>query len=204
MDSKMKLKYSIYIFLSLLMVGCGTSKPINVKLTTPDLYIRPENILKKQIKIALEELKISPSIPPDNIIGRAKTGMFNVSADLVADEPINVIVTKALKKGFEQAGFKVVDLKDSNYMVEGSIEKFWVDEHATGWSFEYAKAYVRYDLIIRKPNGGTVWANTIEKFKVSRKSMDSSSSIIPTLTLALRDSVESIFEDQSFWKAFLK
>ena len=204
MDTKIKLKYFIYILSLLLMTGCGTSKPVNVKLTTSDLYIRPENILKKEVKISFEELKIGPSIPSDNIIGRAKSGMFNVTTDLVVDEPTNIIVTKALKKGFEQAGFKIVDLKDANYIVQGSVEKFWGEEHATGWSPEYAKAYVKYDLIIRKPNGITVWANTIEMFKVSRKSMDSTSLIIPTLTLALRDSVESIFEDQSFWKAILK
>lgn len=204
MDSRIKLKYFIFIISLLIMTGCGSSRPINVKLIPLDLDIRPENILKKQVKIYIEELKISPSMPTDNIIGKAKTGFFNVTTNLVADKPISTIVTKSIKEGFEQFGFEIVDRQDANYILQGTVEKFWVDEHATGWSLEYSKAYVRYDLIIRKSNRDAIWANTIEKFKASSKSIDASPSIIRTLSLALRESVESIFEDQSFWKAILQ
>ena len=128
MDSRIKLEYFIFIIFLLLMTSCGSSRPINVKLVTLDLDVRPENILKKQVKIYIEEFKISPPMPPDNIIGKAKTGFFNVTTNLVADEPISTIVTKSIKKGFEQFGFEIVDRKDANYMVQGIVEKFWVEE----------------------------------------------------------------------------
>jgi hypothetical protein len=84
------------------------------------------------------------------------------------------------------------------------VEKFWVDEYATGLSLEYSKASVRYDIIIKNSQSATVWANTLDMFKTSGKSMDTTGNNIPTLLLALKESVEAIFRDQTFWNAFPK
>jgi hypothetical protein len=152
------------------------------------------------MKIAVSEFKQSTGKPP-NTIGEAKTGAFNSLTPIISEEPANVIVRNAIKKGLEGIGLTVVEPGEAGYRVEGTVEKLWVDEHATGISLEYAKAHVKYDIYVRNGQGETVWANTIEGFKTSPKSADATRDDIPTLTTALEESVRSFVEDPGFWNA---
>jgi hypothetical protein len=182
------------MILAVMSIGCASALHVS--------NIEPVYALKAQprgIKVTVNDFKISGH--DNNTIGMAKTGLFNVSTPIVSDVPVTTIVRNAVKKGFEGAGFAVVDLPNADYSIDGTVEKFWVEEYATGLSLEFSKAYVRYDLMLKEAQGKTIWASTQEKFKTSDKNLETTDYNIPTLTSALQESVEAIFENKDFLKA---
>ncbi len=202
MNNFKSLSYLLQICILLVASGCaGTMRAGSI---SPDLNIDKTVNSAAATKVAFEPFRITSKDQTENIIGEAKVGLVNSKADIVSDEKVSSIVADAVRKGFQDAGFNIADPKEANFIVSGMIERFWVDEYATGLSLEYSKASVRYDLIIRNMQGATVWANTLDAYKTSDKSMDTTHNDIPTLSLALKESVEAIFKDQSFWKAISK
>jgi hypothetical protein len=151
--------------------------------------------------IAIGEFEDARQDADGALIGEAKTGFFNFPTEIIADESAEVIVAEAVRDGFEKVGFAIVEPSEADYIVTGQITKFWVEEYATGASLEYAKAYVKYDLLVKNAQGKIVWGNTIDEYIVSEKCLDATESDIPTLTRALRHSVEAIFRNESFWQA---
>jgi hypothetical protein len=196
----MKSTWLIVLFATFWIVGCAADS-VRVGSPAPDGYGPNElSTPVEGMKIAVPEFKQSTGKPP-NTIGEAKTGAFNSLTPIVSEEPANVIVRNSIKKGLEGIGLQVVEKADADYLVDGTVERLWVDEHATGLSLEYAKAHVKYDIYVRNGRGETVWANTIEGFKTSHKSADATRDDIPTLTIATEESVRSFVEDTGFWKA---
>jgi hypothetical protein len=98
------------------------------------------------------------------------------------------------------AGCKIEEKSKADFTVSGQVERFWVDENLGGFS-ENAKASVRYDIILKNREGRFVWGKSVEGRELSGKSIDATKDDIPTLMKALRKSIESIFEDESFWRA---
>lgn len=156
---------------------------------------------EKPVILCVEEFTVVKSISDPYMIGKATTGMFNITKPIRSEDPISHIVTSEITKAFLQGGFTLENKEKSHYIVSGQIERFWVDEYATGWSLEYAKASVRYDIIIKNKDGKFVWANSIEGTHISGKSMDATKDDIPTLLMALKKSIESIFYNKSFLEA---
>ena len=157
----------------------------------------------ENIDVAVESLQdVRPDVT-DTHIGEAKTGAFNGSTMIVAAEPVDVMVTDALRKGLAAVGFNVVDGADADYRVTGQITEFWVTEHATGFSLEYAKAYVKYDLLLKDTQGKILWGSTVDKYLVSDDCWDATEFNTPTLTKALQNSVEALLSDQTFWEAII-
>lgn len=156
----------------------------------------------KRIEVAIGEFDAKNDQLRQNIIGEAKTGFFNSKTPIVSTEPVTSIFRDAIEKGFEEAGFVIVDRQSADYIVSGTIESFWVDEYATGFSLEYSKAYVRYDMFVKTPEGEIVWANTQEQYETSDNSLEATAHNIQTLRQALENSIETIFADNRFWSAF--
>lgn len=199
----MKITSVILLFASLLMFDCATES-IKVHSLTTDIHgYQAKGAPNKEVTIAVSDFKLSTGKSP-NTIGEAKTGAFNAATPVVSDKPANTIVRDSVKQGLVGVGLNVVDSGDAGYRVDGTVEKFWVDEYATGISLEYAKAHVKYDIYVRNARGETVWANTIEGFKTSGKSADATEDDIPTLTASLRESVRSFVEDPGFWNVISK
>ena len=195
----MKNTWLILLFASVSIAGCATDS-VRVGPLAPDTYgWKARSTSGKSTKIAVSEFKQSTGKPP-NTIGEAKTGVFNSLTPIVSEEPANMIVMSSIRKGLEGIGLKVVEPGEADYRVDGTVERLWVDEHATGLSLEYAKAQVKYDIYVRNGRGEIVWANTIEGFKTSPKSADATQDDIPTLTIAIEESVRSFVEDPGFWK----
>jgi hypothetical protein len=198
-------KFRFYLlFICVLLLASGCASTLRVGSISPDINIGNPDKSANNTSVAFEPFKISSKDQKEYIIGEAKVGAFNSKADIVSDEYVSGIVERAVKKGFHIAGFNLVALKDADFTIAGGVEKFWVDEYATGLSFEYSKASVRYDLFIKNKQGATVWANTLDAFKTSDKSMDTTGNDIPTLSAALKESVEAIFKDKTFWEALTK
>lgn len=198
-------KFFFYLLsIGVLFLASGCAQTLRVESISPDLNVSKTNKVENNISVAFEPFKITSKDQKENIIGEAKVGLVNSKADIVSTEQVSSIVAGAVKKGFRDAGFNVVDLRVADFIVTGMVEKFWVDEYATGLSLEYSKGSVRYDIIIKNRQGSTVWANTQDIFKTSDKSMDTTENNMPTLSLALKESVEAIFKDRAFWNAFAK
>jgi hypothetical protein len=173
---------------------------MEVQFTEPSFNVSQSNKRgNREIKVAIAEFDTKTNNLQNNVIGEAKTGLFNSKTPIISTEPITAIFQKTLQKGFKNYGFIVTDAQSADYIVDGTVERFWVDEYATGLSLEYSKAYVRYDLLIQTTGGKIVWANTQEKYETSSTSWDATDHSISTLRIALQKSVESIFNDSSFW-----
>lgn len=182
-----------------LAAGCGPST-MHVQSLRPTLYVqtRPGAGEKRIAVGAFEDARTDAT---GAHIGEAKTGAFNVSTKIIADEPVDVMVATVVRDGFQKAGFSIVEPSAADYIIMGQIRKFWVEEYATGVSFEYAKGFVNYDLFIKNAQGKIIWGNTIDQYIVSGSCWDATEFDIPTLTKALRASVEAIFQDDGFWQA---
>jgi hypothetical protein len=196
------LNFIPHLFFSfVLFFSAGCAQTLRVDSISPDPQVGGPVSLASNVKVAFEPFKITSKDQQENIIGEAKVGLVNSIANIVSTEQVTSMVANAVKKGFRDAGFNIVTLSDAGFIVMGMVEKFWVDEYATGLSFEYSKASVRYDIIIRNRQGATIWANTLDVYKTSDQAMDTTENDIPTLSVALKESVEAIFKDQSFWNA---
>lgn len=188
------------VFAILLLSGCA-AKDSRVQSITPASYgLSSGPGAAGQVKIAMGELKVQTG-KSDRLIGEAKTGGFNSLTPIRTEQTVDGIVKAALENGLREMGLQIVNPADASYRIDGVIEKFWVDEYATGRSFEYARASVKYDVYVRNAGGDVVWANTIDRFKTSGKSMDATADNIPLLTETLAESVRALAEDTGFWKA---
>ena len=204
----MQYKYLPFLLsAAVLIFVSGCTSTLKVKTSTPNLNITRQitDAPANHTTVSFEPFKIVSKDPvPQNVIGEAKVGPFNTPAKIIDSEPADKRVADAVKSGFQHAGFNLVDSQDADFTVSGAVERFWVDEYATGMSMEYSKASVRFDLLIKNRQGAIVWANTLEQFKTSDKSFETTANDLPTLSLALKSAVEAIFKDPTFWKAVAK
>jgi len=183
--------------------GCATS--MQVARIVPELSIHPDpaRLAAPPGAVSVEPFKLtSPEQTDPKVIGEAKLGLLNTKARILSTDDIGALVTAAVEHGFRQAGFIVTNASNADYVVGGSVDRFWVDEYATGLSLEYSRATVRFDLMVKDRTGNSVWASTLDKFMTSERSEDATEYDIPTLAGALGAAVEAIFQDPTFWKAF--
>jgi hypothetical protein len=175
------------------------------QLKRDDLLIEPaiNKVVsnEKQITLYVEIFGVAKTIANPNTVGEARTGILNAPTPILAQDPIHLIITDQIKKAFLGAGFKLVEKETAHFTISGRIERFWVNERAGAWS-ENTKASVKYDLIIKDKQGRFLWGDNIVGRATSKNRMDATKDDVPTLIVALRNSIESIFRNESFWKAF--
>ncbi len=199
----MNISSAGFLITVLLMSGCATAPMKALSLTTSPYDGRPKAAPAKNVKITVLDFKLNTG-KPATTIGEAKTGMFNATTPVLSDQAVNILVRDSIKEGLRGVGLNVVDPHDADYAIEGTVERFWVEEHATGLSLEYAMAHVKYDVYVLNARGESTWVNSIEAYKTSGKSMDATKDVIPTLTAALQESVRAFVEDLSFWNVISK
>lgn len=152
--------------------------------------------------VCISSFKTPNNKTPENKVGKAKVGFFNMPAPIKSDTSVEIMVTDLAQNAFSSAGFNIVPCAEADFSIIGSFDKIWVDEYATGFSYEYAKSHVKFDILVNDKTGKTIWATSIDKFETSPQNMmDATSADIPTLKLNLIHSMESIFDDDSFWEA---
>ncbi len=192
------------VFLLLLLLinfmGCAAPQLMSSYQMSDFAFTNKVPTGKGPITINIGELLIPKSLPDPFIVGEAKVGVFNETKPIRSEIPVDKLLTQELNRAFSHAGFEIKEKDRCQYFVTGQIDRFWVDEYATGFSFEYAKASIRYDIVIKNRDNQIVWGKSIHKFEMSGKSMDATEDDIPTLLSALRNSIEDIFKDESFWK----
>jgi len=174
------------------------------KLKKDDLLIEP--VINKGISeergviLYVENFGFAKSISDPSIVGEAKIGMFDVASSIRSEDPVHVIITDQIKKAFLKAGFNLDVKENAHFTISGRIERFWVNERI-GVIMQSARASVKYDLIVKDKQGRFVWGENIVGRAMSAESMDTTDDDVPTLINALKNSIESIFANESFWKA---
>lgn len=195
---------SLFCLISVLIaMGCA-SESIHLQSieSTPFKAASPAGIARG-VKLAVSDFSLATG-KPARTVGEAKTGMFNIATPVVVDQPVNALVKDAVANGLNAAGVMLLSPSEADFRVDGTVEKLWVDEYATGWSMEYAKAHVKFEIYVHNSKGDIVWAKSLEQFKASGKSADATADDLPTLKLALEEAVRLFIEDAGFWQAISK
>jgi hypothetical protein len=148
--------------------------------------------------ISVQPFSLERTIPDPQVVGEARRGP-GFPSQIRSEEPVPLILLNHLKEGFAMAGFRLGEGDKCAYTISGQIERFWVNE-GFGASCEWARATVRYDLIVRDRGGKFLWGDTIEGRHYVERRFDVTREDIPALVRALNRSVESIFRKESFWK----
>ncbi len=191
--------FCLFAVLILMMSACAAPQ-----LKKDDLSLEPlidKGISdEKSVILCVENFGFAKTIPDTSIVGEARVGMFNAPTPILSQDPVHTIMTDEIKKAFLKAGFKLGEKQSADFTVSGRVERFWVNERLGGMK-ENAKASVKYDLIVKDKQGRFVWGDNIVGKATSAKTMDATKHDVPTLVNALKNSIESIFLNDSFWKA---
>jgi uncharacterized lipoprotein YajG len=196
---RQSILFCLFSVLILMMSACAAPQ-----LKKDDLLFEP--LIDKGISddkpviLCVENFGFAKTIPDPSIVGEARIGMFNAPASILSQEPVHLIITGQMKKALLKAGFKLDEKENAHFTISGRVERFWVNERLGGMT-ESAKASVKYDLIIKDKQGRFVWGDNIIGKATSAKTLDATKNDVPTLVNALKNSIESIFISDSFWKA---
>jgi len=194
----MKYRLCIILLLLILLSGCAVAQ-IKGNFTNEAWFQGGVNYhLKAPINLYLTKFSLGDAITDPYLIGEAKTGTFNSKSKVISDIPVQDILYNVLKDAFSKTGFVITeDRSSADLIADGEIQQFWTREYATGWTPEYAKAAVRYDIVLKNNSDKIFWAKSID---VETKStgiafVDATSSLVPTLKNALSQSMEEIIND---------
>lgn len=187
--------------LMLSVAGCGSSA-MRVDTVRPDIgQVIHVDVSARTVRIAVGSFEITDPVLEHGIIGEAKTGFLNDSTDIICEQSVASILCDAFRQAIGKAGCSTVDTEDADYTLQGRIERVWVEEHATGHLPEYSKAYVKFDVLLSDVGGKTIWGHSVDIFKVSPDCFEATEYNIPTLSAALKQGVEEVVSDSTFWKA---
>jgi len=197
----MRKQIFILLFALVLMISACAAP----QLKKNDLLIEPtiNKVISNEnpVYLYVETFGVARTISNPTVVGEARTGGFNVRSLIHSEEAIHLIVTDQIKKAFFKAGFKLEEKEKADFTISGRIERFWVSERFGGFA-ESARASVKYDLIIRNRQGRFLWGDNIVGRATARDSIDVTKEDVPTLMNALKESIESLFKNESFWKTF--
>jgi hypothetical protein len=136
-----------------------------------------------------------------HLIGEAKTGAFNESTPILIIDDVDEFSMRSFALAFSKAGFVVVDdLNRADIIFKGRINKFWLQEFATGYSPEHYEADIEYDLALidnhdKKPR----WFDIKRIHKKSKVSMTDATDLAqPTMNEALNEAINSVLSDPAF------
>lgn len=200
---KDKLNVVVVLFLLVFLSGCGGAQIkgdfLNQSWLNDSIPI--SNQPEIPVKLYLSKFSLGNEITNPYLIGEAKTGALNSKSEVISDIPIQDIFYNALKDIFKKKGFIITgDQNSADLLITGEIQQFWVREYASGWTPEYAKAAVRFDILFKDSNNKVFWANSIDK-EVKSNSLgsifDATGSLLPTLKEALSQSIKQVINDSS-------
>jgi len=196
---RQSILFCLFSVLILLISACAAPQ-----LKKDDLLFEPainKGISdEKPVILYVEDFGFAKTISNPSIVGEAQVGMFNAHASILSQDPVHTIITNQIKKVLLKAGFKLDEKEKAHFSISGRIERFWVNERMGTWS-ENAKAYVKYDLIVKDKQDRFIWGDNIIGKATSAKATDATKDDVPTLINGLKNSIESIFANESFWRA---
>jgi len=185
----------------LFFTGCG-SQTMHVATIQPSVcQVVHVDASGAVVKVAVNPFEIADPVLTHGIIGEAKTGFLNNSTDIICEQPMGVVLTDTLREAVRSAGLSLTDPEHADYVLAGTVERIWVEEHATGHYPEYSKAYVKFDVLLLGADGTEKWGHSVDIFKVSPDCFEATAQNIPTLSAAIGDGVAEILSNRGFWEA---
>ena len=191
---------TLIAFAMLVVAGCGVSS-LRVATVDADPDIRrPAGFLGEPPGIAIRSFSLATGASTPFVIGEALTGLNDRVTDIISDESVDLIVTRAVARGFKDAGCRLVSEDEADLILDGTVLSFWASEDSSPLR-QNSKASVVYELELRDSVGGAIWSSTMRSFKASEGSIETTGHNVPTLAAALTESVEAIFVDPRLWDA---
>jgi hypothetical protein len=130
--------------------------------------------------------------------------MFNKSTPVVIGVEIERLAIHAFRKAFSETGFKIVDVQDNADLVfKGRINRFWVQEFATGWAPEHSEADVELDVVmIDRAREKNIWFDVKSSHVTTRPTpSDITSENQRIINQAFNEVVSSIVSDSRLAQA---
>ncbi len=190
--------------IGLFLVSCA-AKPVLKSSSIDKITITPQKTSSTKQKLCISKITLPKYSSEENILGMANVGLFNSEEYIKADKPIKDIMTNFISKSFSTAGFEISECNKSDKSIEFKFDKLWIEEFADGYNLEYSKSFIKFDIIINDANGKPIWGTTIDKLLLSDKNLvDATSANIPTFKSNLKQCMELIFSNNSFWEAIEK
>lgn len=179
--------------------------PVLKSSSIDKMIITPKRTSSTKQKLCISKITLPKYSSEENILGVARVGIFNSDEYITADKPIKDIMTNFICKSFNTAGFEITDCNKSDKSIEFKFEKLWIEEFADGYNLEYSKSFIKFDIILNDANGKPIWGTTIDKLLLSDKNLiDATNSNIPNFKSNLKQCIEQILNDDSFWDAIEK
>lgn len=156
------------------------------------------------VSLCVEEFADVRGGPGPKVVGQAKTGAFNKNTPVMIGVEIERLAIHSFRKAFSEAGFNIVDDHDSADLVfKGRINKFWVQEFATGWAPEHSEADVELDVVmIDRAGKKNIWFE-VKSSHVTTKATasDITSENQRIINQAFNEAVSSIVSDSALAQA---
>jgi uncharacterized lipoprotein YajG len=122
------------------------------------------------VSLCIEEFIDVRGAPEPNVVGQAKTGMFNRKTPVRIGVEIERLAIHAFREAFSDAGFNLVDDQNNADLVfKGRINTFWVQEYSTAWAPQHSEAEVEFDVVlIDKARAKNIWFDVKKALAVTK------------------------------------
>jgi hypothetical protein len=188
----------------LCLVGCAAQSSWIAINYEPPVEVGDAIPNASGVSLWIEEFTDVRGGPQPNVVGQAKTGAFNKNTPVMIGVEIERLAIHSFRKAFSEAGFNIVDDHDSADLVfKGRINKFWVQEFATGWAPEHSEADVELDVVmIDRAGEKNIWFEVKSSHVTTKPTVsDITSENQRIINQAFNEVVSSIVNDSALAQA---
>jgi hypothetical protein len=179
------------------MAGCGASmKQLDIDYL-PEATSNEPIPSADRITLHVEELTDMRDNKAENLVGEAKTGIFNKSTPITIEGTVAALCTKELREALATCGFRIVDAPEmADVVLRGRINAFWIQEYVTGYSLEHSEAEVELDVaLFPSMEEDPLWYDVKRSFETSKPQMDATAINESLMNQAFRKTVAAIVSD---------
>lgn len=187
-----------------LIAGCGSQyTTVSLVQKAPE-SISPASPIPDSKSIFIEKFSDVRSVAKFNVIGEAKTGMFNKQTPILIEDSLGTYLSSILKAALRQERISVEENTDfADIIMKGRVNEFWLQEFASGYASEYCEAKIELDLaLFNKLSDSPIWYD-IKRSRVKSKStiIDISSQNEKIMNQAINEIIVSLLADSTFRSA---
>lgn len=156
------------------------------------------------VSLCIEEFTDVRGDLEPNVVGQAKTGMFNRRTPVRIGVEIERLAIHAFREAFSDAGFNLVDdQNNADLVLKGRINTFWVQEYSTAWAPQHSEAEVEFDVVlIDKARAKNIWFDVKRARAVTKpNTMDITLENERIISEAFNQVVSSIVNDSELTQA---
>lgn len=134
-------------------------------------------------------------------LGAGYSGVSKQPAPIHLAERVDAFLERTMRESLRSAGVESAPRAAADAVLTGSVEKFSVDERVAEWGMEFSAAEVAFRAAITDRVGAVLWSADLQGHAESARLPDASGRNRATLEQAVREAVEAMLRDASFWQA---